>query len=299
MAAGLGSRYGGDKQVQGFGPNNEILMDYAVFDGIRAGFNRFYFVIRPDLEELFNRLLADKLKGVLGTDGEPIEYYTLYQDDRTIPDWYRMPEERVKPLGTVHAVLAAAETVCDPFAVINADDFYGYAPLKALHDELVKLPERGRGIMIAYRLENTISANGTVNRGICRLESGNLISVTETYGIHKCEDELLRSEDGTELDPKSPVSMNIWGFTPWLFEKMREYFYSFLRELSPDECKKECILPDMVEAFLSTGELTVSAVETHGEWFGVTVKADSPIVRDRLKQLHDSGSYPPSLWKEE
>lgn len=297
MAAGLGSRYGGDKQITGFGPNNEILMDYAVFDGIRAGFNRFIFVIRPELEGLLSTLLGSKLKGLTGTDGESIEIRTVYQDNATLPDWFSMPPERTKPLGTVHAVLAAQKEAEMPFGVINADDYYSFEALKDLHDGLLQLPERGGGMMIAYRLKNTLSNTGAVTRGVCTAADGFLSDIRETYSIRRFPDGTIKSEEsGAVLDPDCPVSMNVWGFAPAIFEDMERYFHAFLRSLTPEDLKKECILPNMVGEFLQKKELTVSVKETHSPWFGVTFREDTPEVRQKLKAMHDAGQYPPVLW---
>lgn len=297
MAAGLGSRYGGDKQITGFGPNNEILMDYAVYDGIRAGFNRFIFVIRPELEGLLSTLLGGKLNGLTGTNGEPIEVRTVYQDGSTLPGWFSLPPERTKPLGTLHAVLAAQKEADMPFGVINADDYYSFEALKDLHDGLLALPEQDGGLMIAYRLKNTLSASGAVTRGVCSIENEYLADIRETYRIRQFPDGTVKSEEsGDILDPDCPVSMNVWGFSPAIFEDMERYFYDFLRSLTTEDLKKECILPNMVGAFLQAGQLSVSVKETHSPWFGVTFREDAPEVRQKLKAMHDAGKYPPVLW---
>ena len=270
MAAGLGSRYGGNKQVDGFGPNNEILMDYAVYDGIKAGFNKIVFIIKEEIFDLVRNLLGDKLNGVLGTDGKPVEIEYVFQDETTIPDWYEVPKDRTKPFGTVHAVLAAEKVVNEPFAVINADDYYSYPALKALHDGVVALPESGKGLMIAYRLKNTVSKNGAVTRGVCSTENSLLTKVTETYKITVFPDGTIRDTEtdpnGIVLEPECAVSMNTWGFTPEIFKDMKQYFADFLRGLSPEEIKKECILPGMVDELIQRGK------------------------------LHDAGVYPEKLW---
>lgn len=300
MAAGLGSRYGGNKQVDGLGPNNEILMDYAVYDGIKAGFNKIVFIVKPDIMDLVRSLCGDKLKGVCGTDGEPVQVEYVFQDMTTVPEWYEMPEERVKPLGTVHAVLAAKKVVNEPFAVINADDYYSFSALKALHDALEALPESGEGLMIAYRLKNTVSPNGSVTRGVCMVQEGMLKKVTETYKICVFPDRSIRDTEknpaGVLLDPESAVSMNTWGFAPSVFEDMEEYFGCFLKSLPKGEIKKECILPNMVDDFIKTGKMKVRALDTDAVWFGVTYRADRETVSQELKKLHDEGIYPPRLW---
>ena len=300
MAAGLGSRYGGNKQVDGFGPNNEILMDYAVYDGIKAGFNKVVFIVKEDILDLVKNLCGNKINGTLGVDGEPVEVEYVFQDETTIPDWYEIPKDRTKPFGTVHAVLAAKKAVNEPFAIINADDYYSYDALKALHDALVQLPEKGEGVMMAYRLKNTVSKNGAVTRGVCSVENGVLTKVTETYKITVFPDGSIRDtqteENGVILDPESAVSMNTWGFMPSMFEDMERYFADFLKELSPDEIKKECILPNMVDELINAGVLSVAAIDTDSIWFGVTYKEDKPFVMGELKKLHDAGVYPEKLW---
>lgn len=300
MAAGLGSRYGGNKQIDGLGPNNEILMEYAVYDGIKAGFNKIVFIVKPDVIDTVKALCGDKLAGVTGADGEPVEVSYVFQDATTIPSWYKVPEDRVKPFGTVHAVLAAKKAVNEPFAVINADDYYSFDALKTLHDALVKLPESGEGLMVAYRLKNTVSRNGAVTRGICSVRDGLLKKVTETYKICIFPDRSIRDTEknpmGVLLDPESPVSMNTWGFAPSVFKDMEEYFESFLKALPEGELKKECILPNMVDEFIKTGKMTVKALDTSAVWFGVTYKEDRDTVSAELKKLHDAGVYPEKLW---
>ena len=300
MAAGLGSRYGGNKQIDGLGPNNEILMDYAIYDGVKAGFNKIVFVIKEEIVDTVKMLCGEKFVGITGTDGEPVEVEYVFQDETTIPDWYKMPVERVKPLGTVHAVLAAKKAVNEPFAVINADDYYSFSALKTLHDGLETLPEKGKGLMIAYRLKNTVSKNGAVTRGVCSVENGLLTKVTETYKITVFPDGTIRDTetdpDGVMLDPENAVSMNTWGFTPAIFEDMEQYFAEFLKNLPPDEIKKECILPGMVDELIRKGKLEVAALDTDAVWFGVTYKEDKPTVTAELRKLHDAGVYPEKLW---
>ena len=300
MAAGLGSRYGGNKQIDGVGPNNEILMDYAVYDGIKAGFNKIVFVIKKEILDTVKMLCGSKFTGLKGADGEPVAVEYVFQDETTIPSWYKMPPERVKPLGTVHAVLAAKKAVNEPFAVINADDYYSYSALKTLHDALENLPETGKGLMVAYRLKNTVSKNGAVTRGVCSVDCGKLTKVTETYKITVFADGSIRDTEtdpnGVVLDPECSVSMNTWGFASSVFEDMEQYFASFLKCLAEDELKKECILPNMVDDFIKTGKMEVEALDTDAVWFGVTYKEDKQTVSEELKKLHDAGVYPEKLW---
>jgi hypothetical protein len=283
MAAGLGSRYGGNKQIDGLGPNNEILMDYAVYDGIRAGFNKIVFVVKPDVLDTVKALCGEKFAGTTGTDGEPVEVCYVFQDTETIPSWYKIPKDRVKPFG-----------------IINADDYYSFDALKTLHDALTELPESGEGLMVAYRLKNTVSPNGAVTRGICSVHNGLLKKVTETYKICIFPDRSIRDTEknpaGVLLDPESPVSMNTWGFAPSVFADMEKYFEDFLKSLADDELKKECILPNMVDEFIRGGKMKVKALDTSAAWFGVTYKEDRNTVSAELKKLHDAGVYPPKLW---
>jgi len=275
-------------------------MDYAIYDGIKAGFNKIVFIVKEDILDLVKFLCGDKLEGAVGTDGEPVEVEYVFQDETTIPEWYSVPKNRVKPFGTVHAVLAAEKAVSEPFAVINADDYYSYSALKVLHDGLLELPKRGKGLMIAYRLKNTVSEHGAVTRGVCGVENGYLTKVTETYKITVFPDGSIRDTEtdpsGTELDPECAVSMNTWGFTPAIFEDMKQYFAEFLKGLAPDEIKKECILPGMVDELIQSGKLSVAAIDTDAVWFGVTYKEDKPFVKQELKKLHDAGVYPEKLW---
>ena len=300
MAAGLGSRYGGNKQIDGFGPNNEILMDYAVYDGIKAGFNKVVFIVKEDILDLVKMLCGNKLRGVVGTDGEPVEVEYVFQDETTIPKWYNVPKDRVKPFGTVHAVLAAKNAVNEPFAVINADDYYSYSALKTLHDGLLTLPESGKGLMIAYRLKNTVSRNGAVTRGVCCVENGKLTKITETYKITVFPDGTIRDTEkdlnGILLEPECAVSMNTWGFSPSVFADMEQYFVDFLRDLPEGELKRECILPGMVDECIKAGRLEIAALDTDAVWFGVTYQEDKPTVIAELKKLHDAGVYPEKLW---
>ena len=177
MAAGLGSRYGGSKQVDGIGPHNEILMEYSIYDAIRAGFNKVVFIIKPEMEAMMHRLCGDYLAKRTALDGTPVEVAYAFQDFSSVPDFYRIPAERTKPFGTVHALLCAADVVHEPFCVINADDYYGIDAYRTIYNELVKLPEAGKATMVGYLLKNTASLHGTVSRGVCQVEDGKLRSI--------------------------------------------------------------------------------------------------------------------------
>ena len=230
MAAGLGSRYGGSKQIDGIGPHNEILMEYSIYDALQAGFNKVVFIIKPEMEELMDRLCGDYLRNKTALDGTPVEVEYVFQDFSSVPSFYQIPEERTKPFGTVHALLCAADTVKEPFCVINADDYYGKNAYKTIYDALLQLPVEGKAAMVGYLLKNTASLHGTVSRGVCTVEDEQLRGVRETKKIQLYPDGSLRDLEGErELAPESVVSMNFWGFMPSIFSRLKDYFYYFLR----------------------------------------------------------------------
>ena len=286
MAAGLGSRYGGNKQVDGIGPHGEILMQYSIYDAIRAGFNKLVFVIKPEHREIVERFCKD-IHGV--------EICFVYQDFSSIPDFYPIPSERVKPFGTVHAVLCAAEAIDEPFAVINADDFYGEDAFRVMHEKLLTL-EEGQATMVAYYLKNTVSRNGAVTRGVCAMEEGNLTKVTETYSITVDENGVISDADSGILDGDCLVSMNMWGFRPEIFGEMKESFHDFLRKIEEGNIKAEYALPTMVDRMIGSKELAVSVLSTDAIWFGVTYQEDRASVAEELLKLHESGQYPEKLF---
>ena len=286
MAAGLGSRYGGDKQIDGIGPNGEMLMQSSIYDAIEAGFEKLVFVIKPQYRELIEGLC----KGL-----ENIEIEFVYQDFSSIPEFYKVPEERVKPFGTVHAVLCAKDAVKEPFAVINADDYYGKDAFGVMHDKLVAL-EVGQATMVAYKLKNTVSLNGGVTRGVCQVIDGNLASVTETYSITVDEKGIIKDAEAGILDGESLVSMNMWGFRADIFESLEADFCEFLKTLAPDEIKKEYALPTFVDKMIREGQLAVHVLSTDAVWFGVTYKEDRAYVAGELQKMHDKGIYPEKLF---
>ena len=292
MAAGMGSRYGGNKQVDGLGPNGEILMEYSIYDAIRAGFDKVVFVIKPGMKETLASICGDRIAKKVNVD-------YAFQDFSSVPSFYHIPEERTKPFGTVHAVLVARDYIDQPFAVINADDYYGVSAFSTIYEKLQTLAPEGEATMVGYQLQNTVSKNGTVSRGVCHAVNGNLDKVVETLKIKLCENGEIRDigagEPGELLDPLAPVSMNFWGFTPWIFGKLEEYFATFLKGLAPDAIKAECLLPVFVDKLMHEGELTVPMLTTDAVWFGVTYKEDKPFVQAELRKLHESGVYPASL----
>ena len=296
MAAGLGSRYGGSKQVDGIGPHNEILMEYSIYDAIRAGFNKIVFIIKPEMEETMERLCGGYLRRKTARDGSPVEVAYAFQDFSSVPDFYQIPAERTKPFGTVHALLCAADVVDGPCCVINADDYYGIAAYRTMYEALVKLPADGQAVMVGYLLKNTASLHGTVSRGVCTVENGKLRSVREALKIQLYPDGSLRDlAEDRELSPETIVSMNFWGFAPSIFPALKEYFDDFLRNEAGDNIKAECLLPVMVDHQMQAGKLDVTVLHSADKWFGMTYQEDRATVAAELKKLHDSGAYPESL----
>ncbi len=296
MAAGLGSRYGGVKQMDGVGPDGEILMEYAIFDALRAGFDRIVMIIKPAMLNDIRERCGDKIEK---STGIKIDY--AFQT----PDRYTgkkpMLAERTKPLGTVHAVICAKELIKGPFAVINADDYYGKDALGVIAPELEKLQNAGDATMVAYRLKNTVSEFGTVTRGVCAETDGYLSSVTETYKIKLFADGTIRDtserEDGPVLSPDSLVSMNMWGFSEKVLDVMERYFADFVDGTAEDDNKSECLLPIMVGELIKSGSMKVSVLSSRDKWFGLTYKEDKPGVEAALQALHQNATYPTPLWK--
>ena len=295
MAAGLGSRYGGDKQTDGVGPNGEFLMEYAIHDAVKAGFTKVVFIIKPGVEDLIRRMCGDSLGKKLLPDGRSLEVCYAFQDFSSIPDFYTIPAERAKPFGTVRAVLCAEKLIHEPFCVLNADDYYGVAAYQTIIGEL-RAMQSGCAAMVAYQLKNTASLHGTVSRGVCEVEDGALKAVRETKRIQQFEDGSLKDLDtDTALDPNALVSMNFWGFTPEIFPVMREYFDDFLRNKAGEDLKAECLLPVMVDELMHESKLKVTVLHSAAKWFGMTYQEDRPLVANELKKLHNDGQYPANL----
>ena len=295
MAAGLGSRYGGNKQVDGIGPHREILMEYSIYDALRAGFNKVVFIIKPEMEEMMEALCG-YLRRETAADGSPVEVAYAFQDYSSLPAFYTPPAERTKPFGTVHALLCAAPLLHEPFCVINADDYYGAHAYRAIYEELLRLPPEGKATMVGYLLKNTASVHGAVSRGICTVAEGKLKSVEETKNIQLYPDGTLRDlEKGRSLNPESVVSMNFWGFLPSVFPTLQAYFEEFLQSGAGLELKSECLLPVMVDDLMRRGALEVSVLRSVDRWFGMTYQQDRSAVAEELRQLHEAGAYPPSL----
>lgn len=286
LAAGLGSRFGGNKQISAVGPRGEFLMEYSVYDAVEAGFDHIVFILKQDMIETVRERFEGKYPGV--------KFDYAVQDETTIPAFYRVPEDRVKPFGTVHAVLAAADRIGSPFATINADDYYGKNAYRMLVSLLGGLTSERTAAMVPYILGNTMSENGGVTRGICRIREGMLENVDETRNIRYADDRSITSDAGT-LRADAVVSMNIWGFHPAFLSTMQRYFEDFLRGLAPDETKAECLLPIMVNDLLHAGKLTVRAEASPDRWFGITYREDRESVMEELADLHRAGAYPEPL----
>ncbi len=289
LAAGMGSRYGGLKQMDGVGPHGEIIMDYSIEDAIRAGFGKVVFVIRHSFEEEFKRHInADHF-------GNRIQVEYVFQELDKLPEGFTVPEGREKPWGTNHAILMAKDAIHEPFAIINADDFYGRDAFQVMGDHLRTLGgKKGDYCMVGYRLENTLSENGTVSRGVCEVdEKGLLAGMTERLGIGRTANGIEYKEADGSMHPLSAdatVSMNLFGFTPDYFEESEKLFVTFLREHG-HELKSEYYIPYAVNTFIANGYATMRVLKTTAQWFGVTYKEDRPMVVQRLQALHDQGIY--------
>lgn len=297
MAAGLGSRFGsGIKQLEPFGPNGEIIMDYSIYDALEAGFNKIVFIIRHSLEKDFKEVIGNRVEKIAD-----VAY--AYQELDDLPDDFTVPDGRTKPWGTGQAILCCKDIVTDPFVVINADDYYGKEAFVKLHDYLVNLqplPDKLNFCMAGFILGNTLSENGSVTRGICHINNENhLLEVKETHDIFKLKDG-AGIPDGNGgfllLNPKSNVSMNMWGFTPEIFEILEKGFSDFLSCLSEDNPKAEYLLPTIVDTLIKNGAAQVTMLETHDKWFGVTYREDKENVVNSFRELIAAGVYPEKLY---
>lgn len=298
MAAGMGSRYKGLKQIDPVDPQGHILMDFSIFDAVRAGFQKVVLIVKEENKQAVKEAIGDRLAPF-------IQVAYAVQDRAALPEGFTVPSGRVKPWGTAHAVLCAAEEIDGPFAVINADDFYGRHGIQAIYDFLAAQPEgESHYAMVGYRLKNTVTDHGSVARGICRLNSrGELVSVQERTRIEKQADGIAYSEDGgttwTQIDPEAFVSMNLWGFTPDFLEELKRRFPAFLEKgLREDPLKCEYFLPAVVNSLLEEGRGRVSVLHSEDRWYGVTYREDKPKVVEAIRRLKEEGSYPETLWEE-
>ena len=285
MAAGMGSRYGGLKQLDSVGPNQETIIDYSVYDAIRAGFNKVVFVIRKELHNEFRSLITDKYLGKI-----KVEF--AFQELENLPADFSCPEERKKPWGTGHAILSAKDIIQEPFVAINGDDFYGLESFKVIADYY----QNGGSefSMVAFQLDNTLSDFGSVTRGLCTLKGNKLDTVIETGGLLMSE-EGMKSDRNIHLNGKEPVSMNVWGFTPDLFGYLESMFIQFLKE-EGDALKSEYLIPSVVNNLIQTDRKSVHILYSSAKWFGVTYKEDKSYVMEEIKRLIKDGHYPKKLF---
>ena len=294
LAAGMGSRYGSLKQMDGLGPNGEAIIDYSIYDAIRAGFGKIVFVIRHSFAEPFKEhFQAEKFGG-------DVKFEFVYQELEYLPEGYSVPEGRVKPWGTNHAVMMAKDVIKEPFAVINADDFYGKESYQTMADYLRSIEgTKGKYSMIGYRLENTLSDFGSVSRGVCETDSNGLLtSITERTAISRKGDKVVFAEGDTEteLDPTCPVSMNFWGFTPEYFDYSEDVFKEFLDgALASGNLKAEFFIPYIVDKLIARGQASVKVLDCDAKWFGVTYKEDRPFTVEKINALISAGVYPKKI----
>lgn len=293
LAAGIGSRYGGLKQLDPLGPNGETIMDYSIYDAMQAGFGKVVFVIRKDFEADFRNKILSKYEGHI-----PVE--VVFQSTDALPEGFTCPADRTKPWGTNHAVLMGKDVIKEPFAVINADDFYGRDAFAVMAKELMReRDKKGDYCMVGFRVGNTMTENGSVARGVCTTKDGLLSSIVERTAISydANHDIVFNDENGVEchLEPTTPVSMNLWGFTPDYFDYSEREFVKFL-EKDLNTPKAEFFIPLVVDTLINSGEATVKVLDTDSKWFGVTYAADRPGVVEKFAELHNNGTYPAKLF---
>lgn len=296
LAAGMGSRYGGLKQLDGLGPNGETIMDYSIYDAIQAGFGKIVFVIRKDFEDQFRKKVLSKYEGHIPTE-------IVFQSINNLPEGYSVPEGREKPWGTNHAVLMAKNVIKEPFCVINCDDFYNRDSFRVIGNFLANLPNdsKNKYAMVGFRVGNTLSENGTVSRGICTTNTEKLlVDVVERTKIERREGKVQYIDDEGKwvvTDDDTPVSMNVWGFTPDYFEYSESYFKDFLNDPKNLENKKsEFFIPLMVNKLIKDGTAIVKVLDTTSSWFGVTYPEDRENVVTKIQSLVKAGIYPNKLF---
>lgn len=291
LAAGMASRYGSMKQIDGFGPNGETIIDYSIYDAIKAGFGKVIFIIKEEFAENFKAIFDEKLKGKIEVD-YVYQNFDLKQ--------FGIDEEiyREKPWGTAHAILSGRKVIKEPFCVINADDFYGYDAFKKMADFLTSEITDTNYSIIGYKIGKTLSDFGSVSRGVCKAdEAGNLTEIVERTKVYKKDDAIVYEEDGNEfpLEFDTPVSMNFWGFTPAVFKITEDLFRTFAME-NKDKPKAEFFIPLIGEHLVSTQKASFKVVPTDNQWFGVTYKEDKPLVQACIDELIKNGNYPEKLW---
>lgn len=299
MAAGMGSRYGGLKQIDPIDAQGHIIIDFSIYDAIRAGFKKLVFIIKKQDEKDFMEVIGNRIQ-------KQIEVAYVYQDLDNIPEGFEVPADRKKPWGTGHAILSCASVVDEPFAVINADDYYGPNALKMIYDYLETHEDDSlyRYAMVGYQLENTLTENGHVARGVCTVDGdGYLQEIHERTRIEKLDGYAAYTEDDgstwIRIPAGSTVSMNMWGFYPSIFKELKSAFMDFLNEnIHTNPLKSEFFLPSMIEQLLRDKKATVSVLKSQDRWYGVTYREDKPVVMEAVQKLKDEGLYPKNLWEE-
>ena len=286
MAAGMGSRYGGLKQLDAVGPNGETIIDFSVYDAIRAGYNKVVFIIRKDFEKQFKQKVSNKYKNKIDVD-------IVYQNLNDLPGSFRCPNERSKPWGTGHAILAARNAISEPFVAINGDDFYGKESFEVISNYYSSV--NSGFAMAAFQLDKTLSENGSVSRGICEQNSNELVTVVETHDIKKNSAGNIECDRDISLLGSELVSMNMWGFTPTLFDHLEKMFNDFLTDNISD-LKSEFLIPSVINDLIEKNIEKVKVLKTQSTWFGVTYVEDKAFVESQIKELIQSGEYPVSLF---
>lgn len=289
LAAGMGSRYGGLKQIDEFGINGEAIIDFSIYDAIQAGFNKLVLIIRKEHEEIFEEALVAPLR-------KHIEVEYAFQDINDVPEGFKIPEGREKPWGTTHALLSAKNHVNTPFMICNADDYYGKKAFVTMANFLNTVQD-DEAAMMGYVLDNTLTDHGTVTRGVCESVDGYLTEIVETDGIKRTDKGLVGGDDQALLPDGALASMNFWGFTPKIFEQMQSRFDTFFKEdVAKNPMKSEALLPNDVGTLIDSGVLKVKILETDEQWFGVTYQDDKPKVLETFKTFQTTGVYPEKLW---
>lgn len=289
MAAGMGSRYGGLKQIDPVGPNGQIIMHYSIYDAWKAGFRRVVFIIKEELLDAFRERIGNTAEKLMQVD-------YVFQSPDKLPEGCTMPEGRTKPLGTGHAIYCVRGVVSEPFAVINADDFYGAQAFQCLYDYLkdAQDDDKYRYCMVGYRVENTLTENGTVSRGICEAdENGYLADIVERTAISRDANGVISDPEAGEIAEGTLVSMNMWGFTPSFLDELETGLRTFMTdELPKNPAKGEYYLPFAVDHLIQNGQATAKVLQTSAQWYGVTYKEDKPVVVDALRRMTEAGLYP-------
>jgi dTDP-glucose pyrophosphorylase len=293
MAAGMGSRYGGLKQIDPMGPNGEALMEYSVYDAIRAGFGKVVFIIRKEFAEAFNQQIGSKFAG-------RIEVAYAYQELADLPDGFSVPAGRVKPWGTGQAILACRDVVDTPFCVQNADDYYGPEAYRIMAGALMELDAAGTdSLMVGFETQNTLSDHGFVTRGVCESDNGYMASIVERMKIERNAAGTVQYFEGdaaVDMTGEEICSMNFWGFTPTLFQALEKRFVAFL-EAEGSELKSEWLIPNIIDGMIKTGATRVKLLSSTEQWYGVTYPDDKPRVVEALATMHDGTKYPAQLWE--